>query len=155
MDERPAVSKDPTAAQRGVLPMKVRRLLLGEMNNFVYLIEDTATRRVAVVDPAWDVPAILAQAGTANITDILVSHWHHDHVNGVEELVAHTGARVHLLEQEAMFYHVDMPTLVRHLDGDLITLGHTGIYVVHTPGHSPGSACYHSDNALFTGDTLF
>ena len=154
MDES-GVSEHPAAARCETVPMKVHRLLLGEMANFVYLIEDTASRCIAVVDPAWDVPAILEQAGTANITDILVSHWHDDHVNGVEELVSYTDARVHLLEREATFYNVDMPALVRHADGDMIELGSTDIRIVHTPGHSPGSACYAAGDALFTGDTLF
>jgi len=32
------------------------------MENFVYLIEDTASKRAAIVDPAWDVPKILELA---------------------------------------------------------------------------------------------
>ncbi len=51
---------------------KIHALELGPMLNFVYLIEDIATRRTAVVDPAWDAPAIIAEAEKLDlkITDI-------------------------------------------------------------------------------------
>jgi glyoxylase-like metal-dependent hydrolase (beta-lactamase superfamily II) len=148
-------TRHPSVLRHAGASLQVRRMLLGEMKNFVYLLKDTATCRAAVIDPAWDVSAILEQAGDVEVTDILVSHWHDDHVNGVEEMIARTGARVHLLDTEAAFWHVDLPTLVRHADGDVIELGSTPIRIVHTPGHSPGSACYAADDALFTGDTLF
>ena len=155
MAEPRTFSKRRPATDQRSASFCVHKLLLGEMENFVYLIDDSATQRIAVVDPAWDVAAILEQAGGSTITDILVTHWHDDHVNGVDELVANTGARVHLLGTEADFWKVDRPALVRHADGDVIELGDTAIRCVHTPGHSPGSACYHTGDALFTGDTLF
>jgi glyoxylase-like metal-dependent hydrolase (beta-lactamase superfamily II) len=42
-----------------------------------------------------------------------------------------------------------------HHGGDIIELGETSIRTLHTPGHTPGSACYHVGNNLITGDTLF
>lgn len=137
------------------MPITIRALTLGDMSNFVYLVEDASSRRVAVVDPAWDIEAIVDHAGASPITDILVSHWHDDHVNAVDELVARTGARIHLLETEARYWRVSRSALVLHNDGDYITLGDSHIGVLHTPGHSPGSACFHVGDALFTGDTLF
>lgn len=137
------------------MKMKIKSLQLGDMQNLVYLIEDPGTPRAAVVDPAWDVAAILEAAGDADITDVLVTHWHEDHMNGVDELVEATGARVHLLAAEADYWSVDSDTLVRHSDGDCVRLGDITIRILHTPGHSPGSACFHADGTLFTGDTLF
>lgn len=130
---------------------------LGRMANFVYLIIDDATRRTAVVDPAWDAAAILAatRAAGATITDVLLTHSHHDHVNALAEVVSATDAQVHLLKDEAKFWgaNLDRPTL--HAGGDTLTLGRTPIEVLHTPGHTPGSACYRIGNDLLTGDTLF
>ena len=59
---------------------------LGPMENFIYLITDKKTQRAAVVDPAWDVPEILklAEQKGVTITDILLTHSHHDHINGIE-----------------------------------------------------------------------
>jgi len=132
-------------------------LELGPMENFIYLITDNHTQRAAVVDPAWDVPEILKlveQSGVI-ITDILLTHSHHDHINGIEQVLARFDAQLHLLKPEAEFWgkHLDLPTL--HHGGDIIRLGDTEIKVLHTPGHTPGSACYHINDHLITGDTMF
>ena len=135
--------------------MNIRVLQLGGMRNFVYVLQDSDTRRSAVIDPAWDVPAILATAGPAPITDILVTHWHEDHTNGVVELQEATGARVHALACETAYWGITLPAVVGHGDGDSIAIGGTEIRMLHTPGHSPGSVCLYADGKLFTGDTLF
>ena len=41
-------------------PYTLHALELGRMNNFIYVIHDRASDRAAVVDPAWDVPSIIA-----------------------------------------------------------------------------------------------
>ncbi|HHO68511.1 MAG TPA: MBL fold metallo-hydrolase [Gammaproteobacteria bacterium] len=138
-------------------PVAIHALELGPMENFVYLVEDRASGRAAVVDPAWDVPAILELADRhgVRITDILLTHSHHDHINGIEDVLARHDAQLHLLKDEAEFWgsHLDLPTL--HHGGDHIRLGDTDIEVLHTPGHTPGSACYKVGERLITGDTLF
>lgn len=138
-------------------PHRIHALELGPMANFVYLIEDLATRRAAVVDPAWDVPEVLALAREhgVTITDVLLTHSHHDHINGIEELLRSCDAQLHLLKPEAQFWGhgLDLPTL--HHGGDRIVLGDTEIDILHTPGHTPGSACYRLGDDLITGDTLF
>ncbi len=135
----------------------IQALELGPMENFVYLIHDRASHRAAVVDPAWDVSAVLrlAEGQGVTITDILLTHSHHDHINGVEELLEATDAQMHLLKAEARFWgrYLDLPTL--HHGGDEIQLGETPIQILHTPGHTPGSACFHLGDKVITGDTLF
>lgn len=138
-------------------PYRIHSLELGPMANFVYLIEDVATRRAAVVDPAWEVPTIVrcAREQGVTITDVLLTHSHHDHINGIDELLRGCDAQLHLLKSEAQFWGhgLDLPTL--HHGGDRILLGNTEIKILHTPGHTPGSACYQLGDDLITGDTLF
>jgi len=138
-------------------PYEIEALELGPMENFIYLITDKKTGRTAVVDPAWDVPTILARAAEkgVTITDILLTHSHHDHINGIEQVLARFDAQLHLSRLEAEFWgkHLDLPTL--HRGGDVIQLGDTEIKMLHTPGHTPGSACYQLGDDLITGDTLF
>ncbi len=136
---------------------RITALELGPMENFVYLIEDRASQRAAVVDPAWEVQQImdLAERRGVRITDILLTHSHHDHINGIDEVLQDNDAQIHLLKPEARFWGscLDIPTL--HHGGDRISLGETEIEVLHTPGHTPGSACYRISDQLITGDTLF
>ena len=40
-------------------------------------------------------------------------------------------------------------------ENQILKLGYSKIKAIHSPGHSPGSVCYHVDNALFSGDVLF
>ena len=132
-------------------------LELGPMENFIYLISDKKTGRAAIVDPAWDVDEVfkLAQQKGVQITDILLTHSHHDHINGIKQVLNKYDAQLHLLKAEAQFWgqHLDLPTL--HHGGDRIKLGDTEIEVLHTPGHTPGSACYKVNHDLITGDTMF
>jgi len=127
------------------------------MENFIYLIHDHATDRAAVVDPAWDVPEVLALADRlgVRITDILLTHSHHDHINGIEQVLERYDAQLHLAKAEARFWgrYLDLPTL--HHGGDVIAVGETDVQLLHTPGHTPGSACYRLGDDLITGDTLF
>ncbi len=136
-------------------PFSIQALELGPMDNFIYLIHDHASNRVAVVDPAWDVDAIRKAAEQKQITDILLTHSHHDHINGVEGLLVNSDAQLHLLKAEAQFWGncLDLPTL--HHGGDIIQVGETAIKILHTPGHTPGSACYQLGDKIITGDTLF
>lgn len=139
------------------LKTRIHALELGPMENFIYLIEDSATHQAAVVDPAWDVPAITAKASELGlqISDILLTHSHHDHINGITALLDHSDAQIHLLKPEYEFWSQQLDKPCLHHGGDRINLGKTEISMLHTPGHTPGSACYQVDNELITGDTLF
>ncbi len=135
----------------------IHALELGPMDNFVYLIQDLESNRGAIVDPAWDVQQVikLAKEKGINVTDVLLTHSHNDHINGIEELNQSIDTQIHLLKQEAKFWGQYENTPTTHHGGDIIKLGKTEIEVLHTPGHTPGSACYHIQNDLITGDTLF
>lgn len=134
---------------------------LGPMENFIYLIQDKATGRAAVVDPAWEVGEIIKRANElgVQVTDILLTHSHHDHINGIDAMLEKYDAQIHLLKAESDFWgqhsgpHKGSTSL--HHGGDKIKIGETTIDILHTPGHTPGSACYHVGNNLIAGDTLF
>jgi len=129
---------------------KIHALELGPMENFVYLVEDIASRRCAVVDPAWEVERIVNKARELElrVTDILLTHSHHDHINGIEELLNHASAEVHLLKPEYEFWQHELEKPSLHHGGDELELGTTRIKILHTPGHTPGSACYQLGNEI-------
>jgi hydroxyacylglutathione hydrolase len=147
-------------------------MALGPMQNFVYLIGDSETREAAVVDPAWNVPAILKEAheNGFRITHALLSHGHYDHINGVEELVQATDATVcaEKGELEEFIYEglggmvIPRSQLKKTSTAEAIQVGNISVRMIHTPGHTPGSRCMlvqHKNGSetqmLMTGDTLF
>ena len=136
--------------------MYIVQLELGPMENFVYLIGSTETRRCAVVDPAWDLGALSrrAEADGMQIVAGLVSHTHPDHINAASELDA--PLHVHALEAERLRkLGVDARPCS---SGDELVLGpDCRLRFVHTPGHTPGSQCFYiePEGALVSGDTLF
>jgi hydroxyacylglutathione hydrolase len=136
---------------------QIEMMELGPMENFIYLIKDRATGRAAVVDPAWEASEIIARAkqNGVTITDILLTHSHYDHVNGIDAILDEYDAQVHLLKAEADFWGQYKDATNLHHGGDVIRVGNTAIRILHTPGHTPGSACYHVGHNLIAGDTLF
>lgn len=149
----------------------LKQLPLGPMQNFVYLIGDPATHEAAVVDPAWNVPAILQQVKDDGyrLTHVLLSHGHYDHINGVEEVVAQTDATVCAYKSEleefiteGMGGMVIPRSSLKKTDTQAsVRVGKLEIRMIHTPGHTPGSQCLWIENAgpggpvMMTGDTLF
>lgn len=137
----------------------IHTLKIGTMENFVYLIQDHSSHRTAVIDPAWEIPPIieLVNRNGLQLTDILLTHSHYDHVNALDKLLLqYNQAEVHLSKSEAEFWNnplLKTPNL--HQDGDVIQLGDTAIVVLHTPGHTPGSVCFYLTGHVLTGDTLF
>ena len=68
------------------MSLYLKQLPIGPMQNFVYLIGDTETRRAVAVDPAWDVDAILntLRADDMTLDAALITHFHPDHLGGVD-----------------------------------------------------------------------
>ncbi|MEW9905583.1 hydroxyacylglutathione hydrolase [Pseudomonas putida] len=121
-------------------------------DNYIWLLQDTAKRRCAVVDPgdAAPVQAWLAANPGWVLEDILITHHHHDHVGGVEALKQATGARVCGPAQERI------PARDLALDdGDRVKVLGLDFDIIAVPGHTLGHIAYYSAPLLFCGDTLF
>jgi len=138
-------------------PFFVKQMEVGPMENFIYLLGDPETHQCMVVDPAWQVDTILKFADQEGykITGALISHHHYDHTNGLEDLLAATDAKVYVNKNDAEFVKVGRPNLIKTDHGDEIKIGNISVKLIHTPGHTPGSQCFHVQNHLVSGDTLF
>jgi len=112
--------------------------------------------QAVVVDPGDAAPVLqaLAQEGL-NLVAILVTHHHPDHVGGVAELHAATGAHVYGPAREDI-----PPPFTPVMGGETLTLLGQPVQVFDVPGHTAGHVAYHLPDAqpspvLFSGDTLF
>lgn len=125
--------------------------------NFIYIVIDKTSREAAVVDPAWELDSLyrIIREYNADLTTVLLTHSHYDHVNMVEPLLDRYDARVYMHKREIEFYRFACKNLhpLSHLDS--INLGQTVITCLSTPGHTAGGACFLLSGSLFTGDTIF
>ena len=124
-------------------------------DNFGYLIHDHETKATASIDApeAGPVIAALEREGW-QLSDILITHHHHDHVGGVAELKQKYSCRVvapH--DKSTKIANVD----VRAGHGDVVKVGNLLARVLETPGHTLDHVSYVFDGekALFAADTLF
>lgn len=151
---------------------QIESLVLGMMGTNCYLARNKETGALLVVDPA-DAPRqiidkITKMEGVPEA--VLLTHGHFDHIGAASELRDKYQVPIYALaaEQEvledtqknlsAMFgtgYVVQADRFVK--DGDILRLAGAEIHVIHTPGHTIGSACYYlpREAVLFSGDTLF
>jgi hydroxyacylglutathione hydrolase len=125
-------------------------------DNYAVLVHDSATGATAAID-APDAAPILAvlDANHWQLSDILLTHHHGDHVQGVAGLKGKfPDARVVGPKKEAARIG---GLNVEIAEGDVVKVGEIDLSVFDTPGHTAGHIAYYieSDDLLFAGDTLF
>ena len=139
--------------------MLLERVTVGEMGNHAYVIGSRESGEGIIVDPAFEAEKILAVAKRLglDITRIILTHHHFDHVNAAAAVKARTGAKVLAHAETGRLLKGDASLDGTLADGDRLELASGSVVrVLHTPGHAPGSICLVvGDRWLVTGDTLF
>jgi hydroxyacylglutathione hydrolase len=130
---------------------------VGPLANMIYIITDNKSKESAIIDPAWDMSEVYKYIGENDLIlkKILLTHSHHDHVNAIDEILTSYDLEIHINKKEKVFWKKEYDNFVINHGGDTIKLGETEIRSLHTPGHTPGSTCYHIGDDLIAGDTLF
>ncbi|MBN8629851.1 MAG: hydroxyacylglutathione hydrolase [Rhodobacterales bacterium] len=123
-------------------------------DNYAYLIHDADTGQTAVIDAPEPGPILGAlNAHQWRLTDILITHHHDDHIQGVDTLRAQTGAMV--LGAAADTHR--LPRLDLALDeASSFSVGREFARVIAVPGHTIGHIAFHfpESRLLFTADSL-
>lgn len=154
--------------------MNIKTLHLGALNANCYIAE-TGNGQCIAVDIGGTPRMVIEYLKMNNLklTKILLTHGHFDHIDGVEAVRRETGAEVFIHENDVkmlsdadlslrssmyflssdQFMPVEKYTVIH--DGDEIKDGGYTFRVLHTPGHTKGSVCYITDDAVFSGDTVF
>ena len=131
------------------------RLIPCLKDNYAVLLHDPPTDATAVIDAPDAGPIAKALNDTGwRLTDILVTHHHADHTNGIGALKQQYNCRVVAPRKEA----AKIPGVdVTVREGDFVSIGTLVGRTLETPGHTAGHISYwfKSEDLLFVGDTLF
>ncbi len=145
----------------------------GPFSTNAYIVACVSTKQAAIIDPAPGSAEVISACLSQHVfkgDKILLTHSHWDHIADVALLKQRLQAQVYI-------HNLDVPNLVKPgvdqlpcwipiqavnpdvllEEGHIVSIGHHQLIVIHTPGHTPGSVCFYSqqDQILFSGDTLF
>lgn len=148
--------------------LRVKEVTVGWLGTCCYLVWREGRSDCVVIDPGAEPDVIRKAAEGKRIAAILLTHGHFDHIGGVEalkdadcDLVIHRLDAPMLADPELNVSWMirrkitapEADVLVR--EGDTLDYAGVTFTVLHTPGHTPGGACYLAEDKLFTGDTMF
>ena len=124
-------------------------------DNYSYVIHDTETDIVGVVDPSEFNPIDNFIKKKFNKIDfILNTHHHFDHTGGNLELKKKYNSKIiGSAEDEKRIPGID----IKLLNNDDFKFGNVDFSIILVPGHTGGHVCFYSkkEKIIFTGDTLF
>jgi glyoxylase-like metal-dependent hydrolase (beta-lactamase superfamily II) len=132
---------------------EVHRVVVGPVDNNVFVLRCTATGDALLVDAANEPGRLLDLARTLGVRRIVETHGHWDHIQAVTEL-RDAGYSVGVTGADAAM----LPSYDEVLeDDDVLEVGELRVRTIATPGHTAGSMCFAVEGTplLFTGDTLF
>jgi len=128
-----------------------------EVDNNVWVLGNDT--ECIVVDAAHDARPIINAVNGRKVVAVLLTHGHDDHITAVGEVCDATRGPSYLHPGDRMLWDAVHAFAPDHelADGDVLTVGGTDLHVLHTPGHSWGSCCFHVPelDVVFGGDTLF
>lgn len=123
-------------------------------DNYAYLLHDTASGDTACIDAPEAAPILaeLAKRGWS-LTDIWLTHHHHDHTGGVDDLLDHYDAKV----TGAAADRHRLPSLNREVsEGDAFKFGGEVVEILDVSGHTDGHIAFvlPESRYAFTADSL-
>jgi glyoxylase-like metal-dependent hydrolase (beta-lactamase superfamily II) len=132
---------------------EVHQIVVGPMDNNVYVIRCRRTGDALLIDAANEHEALLQICRELNVGQVVETHGHWDHIQAVPA-VREAGISVSVTQADAgMLPSYDLILT----DDEQLSVGDLRIRTLATPGHTAGSICFavEDTNLLFTGDTLF
>jgi hydroxyacylglutathione hydrolase len=122
-------------------------------DNYIWALANTDNRKAVIIDPGEAQPVIdWLSENTYTLTDILITHHHHDHIDGLPALIEKYQPTVYVAAQD------NIQGTTHALNGgetiDIASLN-LSFEVIAIPGHTHSHLAYYAEPYLFCGDTLF
>lgn len=150
----------------------LKKLTVGDMSTNCYLVGNTETKEMIIIDPGYDAPLIKKTVRESGYTPvaILLTHGHYDHISVANEIRRFYSIKIYAGKDEAeLLASVDfnlsemLGTPIELVadeyleDQTMIELGGMFVTTIATPGHTRGSVSFFFPlwQLLFSGDTLF
>lgn len=156
--------------------MIVEHLVAGALQCNCTIVADEHTGEAIVVDGGDGVDLVLERLRARNLRAkyLVHTHAHIDHIRETGRLRDATRSSALLHRDDLPLYRTlplqaqwvgaaDVPQVIDldayFVDGEALQVGSVSMTVLHTPGHTPGSVCFHLEDAgqatVLSGDTLF
>lgn len=133
--------------------LEVHKVVVGPVANNVFVIRCTETGDAVLIDAANEHELLLDLCENLGVRTVLETHGHWDHIQAIPA-VREAGYQVGVTAEDAAM--LDSYDYLLE-DDTVIDVGRLRIRTLLTPGHTPGSMCFHVEGTplLFSGDTLF
>jgi len=149
---------------------------VGPLGCNCHVLADETTREAVIIDPGDDAGQILDRVKDLKVKALLHTHCHFDHMTATRRVSEETGAEIWIHQADKALYDglvqqyaafgslfgvgpggvpIPLPAKKFLADGETIAFGRHRLKVLHTPGHTKGSCCFHLGDRVFSGDTLF
>ena len=141
------------------MELDIKTVTGGPLDVNTYVVGASGSNQCVLIDPGAEYAAVNGAVCGREVTAVLLTHAHFDHIGALKNLHAATQAPVFVGEADK-----DDPSHMCHdlllytdtyREGDELTAAGLRFRVLSTPGHTPGSVCLLCENTLFSGDTLF
>ncbi len=133
--------------------IEVHKVVVGPVENNVFVLRCKETGEAILIDAANEHDLLLELCKKLGVRSVVETHGHWDHIQAIPAL-RDAGYEVGVGEADASMLNSYDSILE---DQSVIEVGRLRIHTILTPGHTPGSICFHVENTplLFSGDTLF
>lgn len=145
--------QDPSTLHHSDTDLEVHKLVVGPMDNNVFVLRCRHTGDAVLIDAANEHEQLLELAQHLGVRRILETHGHWDHIQAVPQM-RDAGYSVGVTSADAAMLD-SYDEIIE--DDAVIRVGRLRLRTILTPGHTPGSICFQVEDKplLFSGDTLF